>query len=185
MQSCEQAPGMNILDHGITVHEEYLKLMEERDLPDHLLGLWDHLHLMPNYETMRLYHWYHDCGKPLCLTIDENGKRHFPNHAETSYRLFLKHCRHCYKAAELIRLDMGFHTLRGEELDKLIEHPLALPLYFTAWAEIRANAQLFGGLESESYKIKAKRLLKAGKKLLAELERFTSEPGRVTMYLHT
>jgi len=62
-------------------------------------------------------------------------------------------------------LDMGFHTYRDEQLIELCKNPLAPTLYFTAWAELEANASMFGGHDSDSYKIKKKRLIKAGKKL--------------------
>jgi hypothetical protein len=61
---------------------------------------------------------------------------------------------------------MDFHLLKGDDLIKLCESPFAPILYFTAWAEINSNATMFGGYESESYKIKRSRLIQAGKKLL-------------------
>ena len=30
----------------------------------------------------------HDCGKPYCITIDEAGRRHFPDHANVSANTF-------------------------------------------------------------------------------------------------
>jgi hypothetical protein len=32
----------------------------------------------------------HDCGKPYCITIDEDGRRHFPDHANVSRDTFSK-----------------------------------------------------------------------------------------------
>jgi hypothetical protein len=43
--------------------------------------------------------------------------------------------------------------------------PYAKHLYATAWSELFANAELFGGFESDSFKIKRKKLIKALKLL--------------------
>lgn len=104
---------------------------------------------------------FHDCGKPLCLTIDENGKRHFPCHSEYSYEQYKLLFPVNFIVQELIRLDMDFHTKRGEDIKKLWKNPLAPTLYLTAWAELYANASMFGGIESTSFKIKKKQLVKA------------------------
>lgn len=61
----------------------------------------------------------------------------------------------------MILHDMGFHTLKGEDLDKHCQLPFAEDLYATAWAELYANAETFGGVDSVSFKIKRKKLLKA------------------------
>lgn len=116
---------------------------------------------LENINTMKEYHVMHDCGKPLCIEIDENGKRHFPNHAEVSYQQYKTLYPDNYIIQELIRLDMGFHTFKDDELVQLWKHELADSLYLTAWAEIMSNAEMFGGIESTSFKIKRKRLIKA------------------------
>ena len=43
-------------------------------------------------------------------------------------------------------------------------------LYLTAWSEILANSTMFGGKESDSFKIKRKKLIQAGKKLMLKLK---------------
>lgn len=194
MSKCEQALGHTILEHGLRTRdffEELCNLLERScnyldgdyqprhpwRLPRFLLD-WGDLFLakLPDDETMHRYLTYHDCGKPFCLTFDEQGRRHFPNHAEVSYKTFIKHGGD-FKAGELIRLDMTLHTTRGKELESFCrEHPLAPALYLAALAETHANAEpLFGGYESESFKIKCKRLEKAGKLICARLqEEFTS-----------
>jgi hypothetical protein len=114
------------------------------------------------------YQIYHDCGKPFCLEIDENGKRHYPDHANISANIWLsleEKSKHDDIIADLMRHDMDFHTLRGDELTELWKNYLAPTLYFTAWAELFANSKMFGGTESDSFKIKKKRLIQAGKKL--------------------
>lgn len=168
MQNCEQAPGLNMIQHGTAVHHHYRKLIEqlESNAAEYaqLQTLYAKVKLPPP-EVLKKYHVYHDCGKHLTLQVDENGKRHFPNHAEVSANQY----NHLFPedgfTTNLIRKDMDFHILRGDELLELCKHPLAPILYFTAWAEINANAEMFGGKDSDSYKIKAKRLIQAGKKL--------------------
>jgi hypothetical protein len=103
-------------------------------------------------------------GKPYVIQYDENGKAHYPNHSEKSYELYCERFGHD-KFADMIRLDMGFHTFKDEQLIELCKSPYAKDLYATAWAELYANAQLFGGFESDSFKIKRKKLIKALKLL--------------------
>lgn len=163
-----------MLQHGQLVHEKYKLLMwlmstlEADDIEyAQLLRIYKKVqHQLPPVEVLERYHVYHDCGKHLALTIDEDGKRRYPDHASISSRQYLHLFPEETLTAHLIERDMDFHTLRGDDLIKLCRSPFAPILYFTAWAEIEANAEMFGGKESESYKIKRSRLLQAGKKLL-------------------
>ena len=171
MTRCFQAPGLNMLQHGKMVHVEYVKLLEQlenRTLDEPVIQqCYDKLKQnLPPHQVLKRYHYLHDCFKHGVITIDENGKRHFPNHAEWSAKQYSHIFPEDGFTATLIRRDMEFHTLRGDDLLCLCESPFALILYFTAWAEINANAEMFGGRESDSYKIKRKRLMKAAKKLL-------------------
>lgn len=111
-----------------------------------------------------MYQVFHDCGKPACQTIDEQGRKHFPDHAEWSKKQYIKVFGENGTVPELIGSDMDFHTKSGEDLAHLWKSPLAPTLYFTAWAEIIANSTMFGGFDSTSFKIKKKKLLQAGKK---------------------
>ena len=63
--------------------------------------------------------------------------------------------------AEMILHDMDFHTLKGDDLKETCKLPYASHLYATAWAAIFSNAELFGGTQSDSFKIKRKKLIKA------------------------
>lgn len=166
MQACEQAPGLNMLQHGRLVHEHYKQLLSELESGTHECSkLYQKLkHNLPPPSVLERYHVYHDCSKHLCLAIDENGKRHFPNHAEVSAQQYSHLFPEDGLIIGLIRRDMDFHTLRGDDLLRLWKSPFAPILYFTAWAEINANAEIFGGRESQSYKIKKSRLIQAGKK---------------------
>lgn len=164
-----------MLEHGQLVHDSYVHLWRglaaaafEQDEPalqawfDQMKAHQPHALLSP--DQLRAYHVYHDCGKHLTLTIDESGRRHFPNHAAASARQYEAIFPRDDLTRDLIAHDMDFHTMRGDDLRALWTHPLAATLYLTAWAEIRANATMFGGLQSESYKIKRSRLLQAAKK---------------------
>ena len=168
MGACMQAPGMNMLEHGDAVRRAYIQLLDElRHGTAHpfLQTMWPWLQdRLYAPELLAEYQYWHDCGKHLTLTVDDTGRRHYPGHAQASaeqYRLIFPQQS---LIAELIAMDMEFHTLRGADLITLWEHPHASSLYLTAWAEIYANAQMFGGTASESFKIKRSRLIQAGKK---------------------
>ena len=171
MESCEQAPGLNMLQHGQQVHNEYLKLNEQLNSNTikckELEAFWQRFkHAIPPSSVLEKYHTYHDCGKPLCLEISADGKRRFPNHAKLSAKQYSIIFPADKFTSILIEHDMDFHTCKGDDLNDLLKNPIAPILYITAWAEINANAQMFGGFDSESYKIKRSRLIQSGKKLL-------------------
>lgn len=160
-----------MLRHGQSVHYHYKELMWKLRQKDaeyaELHALYDKFGRdMPPPDFLESYHVYHDCGKHLTLTIGEDGKRRFPDHANVSADQYLTIFPDDHLTAHLIRHDMDFHTMRGEHLIELCKSVFAPILYFTAWAEINANAEMFGGKQSESYKIKRSRLIQAGKKLL-------------------
>lgn len=134
--------------HGEMVRHEYYKLL--KDLPDFILDLRSAV--LPVDITDR-YQIYHDCGKPYC----KEGNS-YPNHAEVSANTWLALHPEDHLVAELMRHDMDFHLGTHDW-----SSPLAPTLYLTAWAELFANASVFGGVESTSFKIKKKRLIKAGK----------------------
>lgn len=169
MSTCEQAPGLNMLQHGQAVHDHYRRLIaqiEANEAPCPILAEIHARFALPPAADLERYHLYHDCGKHLVLTVDAEGKRRYPGHAEASAAQYALLFPDDTRGQQLVRKDMDFHTLRGDELDALCQDPLAPVLYVTAWAEVYANATLFGGLQSDSFKIKAKRLIQAGKKLL-------------------
>lgn len=176
MTSCEQTPGMNMLQHGQMVHAHYLDLISQLENGTHecteLKLIWEHIkHSLPSTDILKRYQTYHDCAKPLCLEIGDDGKRRFPNHAELSAKQYHRIFPEDELISDLIRHDMDFHIMRGDDLLRLWKSPLAPALYLTAWAEISANAEMFGGKQSESYKIKRSRLIQAGKKYLSNLKK--------------
>lgn len=176
MKSCPQTETQSVLDHGISVknylfdiinhlrHDTPLKY--EWVLPTWVLENKDLiLSNLPDDETLRLYTTYHDCGKPFCLEIDENGRRHFPNHAEVSYNIFNQVFDNPI-AAELIRHDMDIHLLKSNGVEEFSKNPYALTLLLTGLAEIHSNATMFGGITSTSFKIKLKCITQRGKQII-------------------
>lgn len=181
MRECLQFPSMNMLEHGLDIHKRFL------DLYGHLKGsetkmkwklpewIYDPK-ILPNLldlEILRYYQTYHDCGKPFCLTLDDCGKRHFPNHAQVSERTWLKYSDGLAEArliGSLISKDMDIHILKDEESIKTFaQSPLATSLLLTGLCEIHSNCQSFGGLDSTSFKIKWKQLNRIGKKILVSI----------------
>lgn len=176
MRSCEQTKGLSILEHGESVRDylfdliNHLKygtpLQYEWKLPE-----WVHTHKnlilssLPDNITLELYTVYHDSGKPYCLEIDSEGKRHFPNHAQISYEVF-KEIFDNPVAADLILHDMDIHTLKSEGVEEFSKNTHALTLLLTGLAEIHSNASMFGGMDSTSFKIKWKCISKRGNQII-------------------
>jgi hypothetical protein len=178
MRETYQFQNIDMIEHGIMVNNEYLILLNALKTNDtnYLKSMGFNLtieqmnFLLENqYDliTMRNYQIYHDCGKPFCKTIDESGKIHYPEHAKKSYEIYGKYFGFDL-VAELILNDMNFHILKGDDLYNWIKtknKSFLASLYLTAWSEIIANSTMFGGFESDSFKIKRKRLIQSGKRL--------------------
>jgi len=105
----------------------------------------------------------------LCRTVDDEGKVHFPDHANASADVWMNLFPEESVISELMRKDMTFHMAKSEDFDTIWTDPLAPTLYITAWAEILANCTMFGGQDSTSFKIKKKKLIQAGKRYLNSL----------------
>jgi len=175
MRATEQAPGLSVLDHGLLVADHF------EDLEAHVRGgapprfpwklpewvrdprLWERL---PSRETLREYQIYHDAGKPYCLVVDDDGRRHFPDHARVSRDVWLSLGR-SVEVADLIGMDMDVHLLKDDGVAEFAKRPQAAALLLTALAEIHANAGIFGGLDSTSFKIKWKHVDRRGRAILA------------------
>jgi len=65
------------------------------------------------------------------------------------------------------------HTLKPSETDEYKHLDLVPALLLTALSELHANASMFGGLESTSFKIKWKALNKVGRNLIQRLKEET------------
>lgn len=181
MQNCEQTAGQSILDHGLAIWEQLQKLTSgdtsAMRLPQWYTQYKDQIlqHLHSPY-ILEQYATYHDCGKPYCLEIDADGKRHFPNHAEISRLTYEKHFGtegdHSI-IADLIGLDMIFHIETAEEIiARNLPIKTLCSLMLAALAEIHSNANTFypdEGINSTWFKIKFKRLEKLGNRICKRL----------------
>lgn len=182
MKSCQQAQGLSIYQHGIDVANRYRDLYElltqdKSQLSwnisdDSLAQLREICKQALSPKDARAYHIFHDCGKPYCRTVDESGRQHFPDHARHSAEIYRQIFHPASwesadeRSAQLIELDMACHTLKGEEAEEFAKHELAPTLILTAWGELHANAEkLFGGFETDSFKIKRKQLSKITTKI--------------------
>lgn len=145
------------------------------DYKDQIIGS------LPDLETIETYCTFHDLGKAFCLEIDENGKRHYPNHAEISYEKWLELSEEDIPnrklIADLIRYDMLLHT---EDADAILARKLPIKILSTlllsALGSLHANAEAFGGIETDSFKIKFKRLEKRAKAICSEICTFINKP---------
>lgn len=176
MSECLQTQGQSVLQHGESVKDYLFDLLNHLRhnqplkhqwiLPDWILSNKDFiLSQLPDDETLELYTTFHDCGKHFCLMLDENGKRHFPNHAEISYYYFNQVFDNQI-AADLIRHDMDIHLLKSKDVDEFCKNPNAITLLITGLAEIHSNAEMFGGISSTSFRIKCKSIIQRGKSII-------------------
>ena len=161
---CEtlQFKDMNVLEHGISVNKHYVKLIKDLESSscseEILIKIYNKI--KDKYQIYK-YQIYHDCGKPFCLSIDNDNKRHFIDHANHSYNQLKLLFPNDYKVLTLMKNDMEFHI--NKDLNFLWNLEFSETLYLTAWAEIYSNSEMFGGINSTSFKIKRKKLIKAGK----------------------
>ncbi|ELP6119467.1 HD domain-containing protein [Vibrio vulnificus] len=174
MRNCEQTEGMTVLEHGVSVASYYLDLIKHLTNGDELkkewrLPEWCHdpllLESLLPLEEVVTYQIYHDCGKPLCIEFDDEGRRHFPNHADVSYELW-KSIHGDSDIAWLIKHDMEIHLARAKDAERIADTKYWATQLLTGLAEVHANASMFGGSESTSFKIKLKNLKKIGKRIL-------------------
>ena len=171
MSKCLQTQNQTVLQHGQSVWEHTKKLIsgdfEGFRIPDWFKD--NHRFIVNNLhdiKDVKNYNIYHDCGKPFCLEIDDEGKRHFPNHAQVARDTWLMVSDNKI-VADLIGYDMALHI---ETAEKIKSHnwdiKTAFTLLVTSLAELHSNANMFGGIESVSFKMKYKKLDKRGKMLM-------------------
>lgn len=137
-----------------------------------------------NIAVLKEYSINHDCGKHLVKTIDSEGKPHYPGHEESSCNYWLEHYPDKTEVSWLILNDMFFHTCSSDELNntKLSQKDL-FSLLITALAEIHANASLFGGIDSTSFKIKYKQINRRGAQLCKKFYREDGEYGHSYVFV--
>lgn len=180
MQNCLQTNTQSVYQHGLSVRDhifELISFLETGQINDGWkLPTWMHEHrqnllnsLLPK-EVIEEYTIFHDCGKPYCLITDEDGRRHFPNHAEVSYQTWLRVTAN-EQVAKLMRMDMMIHTMKAVDIEEFIRHPEAITLLLAGLAEVHSNAKMFGGIDSESFKIKWSQINKRGKAICQKLWR--------------
>jgi len=174
MKGCEQARGINVLQHGIRVRRAYLMLRGviegNTPLPDGWrIPAWAHnAHLLQGLmpeNLVTLYQVYHDCGKPFVAVTGGDGRRHYPGHAAASEAVWDR-LGGVPQVGRLMAMDMDAHLLKADGVHAFAARPEAPTLLLTALAEVHANAEMFGGLESDSFKIKSKHLLKRGQQVI-------------------
>ena len=189
-----------ILEHGQDVSAKFEELLNylleassfndlnyKYPLPQWLLNHKDIL--LPIYlkhkDSILTYLLYHDCGKPFCLHIDDDGKRHFPNHAQISKEKFLEYSNDNF-IAHLIENDMICHTTKPKDYQTILNIGYIEILLGSALAALHSNAIMFGGFDSDSFKIKFKNLEKLGTRILDskyEKKSNTSEKTTSLIYI--
>src|SRR5271166_1748756 len=97
MKQCQQFPGMSVYEHGLNVvdwiNDLYPNAIHQTPFRKiWRLSKWVHdkkltSKLLP-LKILNEYQVMHDAGKPYCRIVDENGKQHFPNHAEVSKNIW-------------------------------------------------------------------------------------------------
>lgn len=176
MRAGRQTKGISYWEHGELVAARFRDLMNPE--PNMVWRLpawfeqnadWIREQLKPEFHRILTYQLWHDCGKPYCREEDADGKVHYPNHAEVSAEIWLSLGGDPF-IGELIRRDMDCHLLRTANAEEFARSPHALILLCTALCELHANASMFGGIESESFKIKFKRLDKCGNIIMKHLK---------------
>jgi hypothetical protein len=182
MRRTAQTQDMSVLSHGLHVarYFEDLRchvLREEALVHMWRLPEWVHDPLLWSQvlplASVRQYQIYHDCGKPHCLTVDEQGRRHFPDHARISEQVWASLGQDA-QIGTLIGQDMDIHVLKALEVENFAQRHTAATLLLTGLAEIHANAEMFGGIDSVSFKIKYKQINQRGKAIVRALNEQTS-----------
>jgi hypothetical protein len=178
MQQCPQTETQTVYQHGVSVQQYTLELIDilksgksadRWRLPNWIFDYRQQIldHLLPT-DIIAEYTLFHDCGKPFCIQYDDNGKRHFLDHANKSAQIWLEVGGNA-QVAKLMAMDMFIHTIKANEIDAFIQHPEAITLLIVGLSEVHSNAQMFGGIDSVSFKIKWKQINQRGKAICSKL----------------
>lgn len=185
MMDCDQTPGQNVLQHGRSVREHYFALLShlhgDIDLaqyenwkvpswlrhsdPGFAKNRETIIRSLPSRHVMDRYLTLHDSGKPRVLTVDEDGRRHFPGHADASAKTYREVLgdEMSETVAYLIEHDMDIHLVRADELEEFVQRPTVFAHLLAGLAEVTSNAAMFGGIDSNGFKMKYKRLDQRGR----------------------
>ncbi len=180
MRKCEQTKGQSVLQHGLSVKNYTFDIINhlrfgtplkyEWKLPDWIYENKDlFISSLTSDKTLKYYTILHDCGKPYCVDFDTDGKKHFPNHAEVSSQVFSQ-IFDDEIAINLIKSDMDIHLLKSDGVDSFCLNSQALTLLLVGLSETHSNANMFGGLDSISFKIKWKNINQRGKQIINKLK---------------
>lgn len=180
MKNTQQTEGQSIYDHCQSVkcytfdlldfilHDEPLKY--EWRLPQWVVDNKAKIgEALLSTNDIHMYTIMHDCGKPYCREVDENGKIHFPQHEGKSAEVFGYLYPEWKVAKQLIASDMDIHVLKGCDVEEFAKRPEAVTLLIVGLAEIHSNAQMFGGMDSISFKIKWKHINQRGKAIIPKV----------------
>lgn len=169
MKLTAQTSGQSILQHGLSVFRYTNKLLN-KDFEGFRLPQWwgqyeeaiyANLH---DFNTIKHYTIWHDIGKPFCLEIDSEGKRHYPNHAKKSKEIWDSLFPDRKDESRLIENDMIFHILSYKDiLQSNLSNRDLYTLIIVSLAELHSNAIAFNpslGTDSTWFKIKYKKWCK-------------------------
>jgi len=177
MTTCLQTPTQTVLEHGVSVWDHFRLLHDHFTSGTSLPSWWrvpqwaytpGLIDLLMPLDVVEEYILNHDCSKPIVLQVYEDGRRHFPGHAKASEQVWLAVGGNPV-AARLMGMDMDAHLLKAEGIAEFASRPEATTLLLTALAEVHSNAAMFGGVESDGFKIKAKHLDKRGRQVVAAM----------------
>lgn len=176
MMNTEQMTSLSVFEHGVSVNKKFIELYDYLYNGKELISEWK----LPNWvednkelikekllplDIINEYQIYHDCGKPYCLETDDNGKNHFKDHANKSYEIWTEIGGN-KQVGELIKMDMDIHLLKDTGVEEFSAKTESITLLITGLCEVHANADMFGGIESTSFKIKMKQISKRGNAIL-------------------
>ncbi len=174
MKNCNQTPTQTIWEHGESIADYYLDIINHIKYKTDCKYIWklpdwifNEKLILGQYplELMLEYQIYHDCGKPYCRIVDDCGRQHFPDHARISANIY-RAAFNNEQIARLIESDMLIHTIKSSDIEWFKAMPECYSLLLTGLCEVHSNAQMFGGIDSTSFKIKWKNINKIGERLL-------------------
>lgn len=179
MKSTEQSQGQSIFDHCWLVYEYFQDLYNHLEydipleytwkLPDWIYKYKEQLfeNLLP-IDIIEEYLKFHDCGKINTREIDVNGKIHFHNHSEESYKIWLE-VGGTKESAELMKDDMLIHTIKDIDVNNFCKKESCITLLLSGLSEIHSNAEMFGGINSIGFKVKFKQIDRRGNAICKKL----------------
>lgn len=160
MRKEKQTEGLTLWQHGKDVSQKFKELRngQYKNWPriDSVKWIEEALKEPLPYsdEDIETYCLFHDIGK--VNTSDGNGS--FPGHAEESFKIWnrLDNREHI---SRWMKNDMAIHSMKKEDFLKIEDRKIHR---LVGLSELYANAPYFGGFDSESFKIKFKKIVRNG-----------------------